>query len=132
WGLDLPLSTLFEASTIARGAAILRTELGLELDETAPPPSGPVVKTARSRWSSLVAMQSEGTRPPFYCVAGMGGNLVNLHHLALLVGDEQPFYGLQPPGLDGRQERLYQVEALASHYVQEILAHDPEGPFLLG
>ena len=135
WGLDLPLSTLFEAPTIARCAALLRAELGLELDETAPPPSGRVMKTARalpSRWSSLVAMQPEGTRPPFYCVAGMGGNLVNLRHLALLIGDDQPFYGLQPPGLDGREERLYQVEALASHYVQEILAHHPEGPFLLG
>jgi thioesterase domain-containing protein/aryl carrier-like protein len=122
YGVDLPLSTLFEAPTIARCADVLQAELGKETG-SAPP---------RSRWSSLVAMQPGGTRPPLYCVAGMGGNLANLRHLSLLVGADQPFYGLQPPGLDGRTERLYRVEDLGAHYVKEILAIQPKGPFLLG
>ena len=77
-------------------------------------------------------MQPKGTRRPFYCVAGMGGNLANLRRLAVLVGEDQPFYGLQPPGLDGKQKRLYRVEDLGAHYVAEILAFQPQGPFLLG
>jgi thioesterase domain-containing protein len=62
----------------------------------------------------------------------MGGNLANLRRLASLVGNDQPFYGLQPPGLDGRQKRLFRVEQLAAHYIEEILAFQSEGPFLLG
>jgi thioesterase domain-containing protein len=77
-------------------------------------------------------MQSKGTRAPFYCVAGMGGNLANLRRLAVLVGEDQPFYGLQPPGLDGKQARLDRVDELGAHYVAEILAAQPAGPFLLG
>jgi thioesterase domain-containing protein len=77
-------------------------------------------------------MQPKGSRLPFFCVAGMGGNLANLRRLALMVGEDQPFYGLQPPGLDGRQKRLYRVEALAEHYIEELLAFQPQGPFFLG
>jgi acyl transferase domain-containing protein/thioesterase domain-containing protein len=136
YAVDLPLSTLFEAPTIARCASILHAELGtvphhakggaverVDASPLAPP---------RSRWSSLVVMQPRGARPPFYCVAGMGGNLANLRRLASLVGDDQPFYGLQPPGLDGKQKRLYRVEELAEHYIEEVLAFQPVGPFLLG
>ena len=123
YGVDLPVSTLFEAPTIARCAEILRAERGPGRGDAEP---------GRSRWASLVAMQPAGTRPPFYCVAGMGGNVVNLRGLALLVGEDQPFYGLQPPGLDGRHERLYRVEELAAHYAGEIRALGREGPLLLG
>jgi acyl transferase domain-containing protein/thioesterase domain-containing protein/aryl carrier-like protein len=129
YGVDLPLSTLFEAPTISRCAEILRVELGLAASE---PVAAAKASPHPSRWSSLVAMQPLGTRSPFYCVAGMGGNLANLRRLALLVGPDQPFYGLQPPGLDGREERLYRVEDLALHYLEQILAFQPAGPFSVG
>jgi thioesterase domain-containing protein len=62
----------------------------------------------------------------------MGGNLVNLRRLAVLLGTDRPFFGLQPPGLDGRDERLYRVGDLASHYLRQILPARPDGPLLLG
>jgi acyl transferase domain-containing protein/thioesterase domain-containing protein len=142
YGVDLPLSTLFDAPSIARCAEVLHAEFGIPAKElrgagsAAAGSNGDARQMSSlppaSRWSSLVSMQPNGTRPPFYCVAGMGGNLANLRRLALLVGDGQPFYGLQPPGLDGKQKRLHRVEELAAHYLEEILAVQSEGPFLLG
>jgi thioesterase domain-containing protein len=77
-------------------------------------------------------MQEKGAGLPFYCVAGMGGTLNNLRKLVLFMGDTRPVYGLQPPGVDSGDERLYQVEALASHYIREIRAVQPSGPYFLG
>jgi thioesterase domain-containing protein len=77
-------------------------------------------------------MQTKGSLPPFYCVAGMGGTLNNLRKLALLVGDARPFYGLQPPGAEDSSQRLWRVEELAEHYIREVRAVQPQGPYLLG
>ena len=117
--IDLPLSTLFEAPTIAACASLLDAQ-------QASAGEGPVA------WRSLVKMQAQGDGTPLFCVAGMGGNPANLRRLAILIGSDRPFYGLQPPGLDGTSERLYEVEALADHYLREVFAVQKEGPFFLG
>ncbi|HMJ13472.1 MAG TPA: SDR family NAD(P)-dependent oxidoreductase, partial [Polyangiaceae bacterium] len=144
YSVDLPLSTLFEAPTIARCAEVIREEAGLpELQPDSPgngePASDPEsVEPAarppqkRSRWGSLVAIQPNGELPPFFCVAGMGGTLNNLRTLALLMDKERPFFGLQPPGADDPKQRLYRVEDLAAHYLREIRAVQPHGPYFLG
>src|SRR5262249_8386059 len=43
----------------------------------------------------------------------------------------QPFYGLQPPGTDGKQIPLTNVGELAAHFVADIRQCQPEGPYLL-
>ncbi len=40
---------------------------------------------------------------PFFLVAGMFGNVLNLRHLAHLIGTDRPFFGLQARGLYGDQ-----------------------------
>ena len=50
------------------------------------------------------------------------------HHL----GPDYPFYGLQSQGLDGKQPYLTCIEDMAAHYVEEIRAAQPEGPYYLG
>ena len=51
-------------------------------------------------WSSLVPIQPHGTRPPLFCVHAAGGNVLFYRDLAKRLGQEQPVYGLQTPGLD--------------------------------
>jgi thioesterase domain-containing protein len=47
------------------------------------------------------------------------------------LGDDQPFYGLQPPGLDGHDEPLTRVEDLAAYFAAQIRAFQPRGPYII-
>jgi thioesterase domain-containing protein/acyl carrier protein len=112
FGEKLPLTTLFQAPTIEQLADVLR---GSQAGWSA-------------AWSSLVAIQPGGSNQPFFCVPGNLGNVfVDLGELAKYLGPDQPFYGLQ----DGIQNPS-QIEALATHFVNEIRSVQPEGPYLLG
>jgi thioesterase domain-containing protein len=125
YGLSLPLSTLFETPNIRALAQMLDANTrGRE------PEAEQSAKS--SGYSSLVPMQLHGDRSPFYCAAGMGGNPLNLRALALLVGMGQPFYGLQPQGLDGSSQLHSSVPQMASYYVEQIRKHQPTGPYYLG
>ena len=113
FGKDLPLAILVRASTVEQLANVLRHE----------------------RWSapqSLIAIQAQGSKPPFFCVHGAGGHVLGFKALARHLGNEQPFYGLEAPGRDGEQRPLKRVEDLAARYIEEIRGQQPEGPYYLG
>ena len=112
--VKLPLATLFEAPTIEELAQILRRE------------------ASAPRWSALVAIQPDGSRPVFFCVHGAGGNVLIYRDLSQNLGSDQPFYGLQSPGLDGSRPPLTRIEDMAELYVKEIRAVQPYGPYFLG
>jgi phthiocerol/phenolphthiocerol synthesis type-I polyketide synthase E len=114
FGVKLPLATLFEAPTIEELARILRR------DES---PTG---------WSSLVAIQSPGSRPPFFCIHGAGGTVLIYRELAQRLGPDQPFYGLQAIGLDASCPPLTRIEDMAALYTKEIRRKQPRGPYYLG
>ena len=82
-GERLPLSALFEAPTIAAMSELLEAE------------------RPASRWTSLVPMQPEGDRPPFFYVAPYLITLLSFAHLARYMENDQPFYVLQPQGMEG-------------------------------
>ena len=77
-------------------------------------------------------LQPHGRRPPFFCVHPAGANTLCYAELARQLGEEQPFYGLQAPGLDGRDEPLTKFEELAALYVEAVRSIRPRGPYLLG
>ncbi len=134
YGISLPLSTLFERPTIRPLAALLDTQSpqkrssggGQHVNADA------TVASSKSEYSSLVPVQPLGKGPAFYCVAGMGGNLLNLRALALQMGIDQPFYGLQPQGLDGMSKLHRTIPEMAAHYIAEIKRQQPDGPYYLG
>ena len=112
--VKLPLATLFDAPTIHDLAGILRSEA---------PSNG---------WSPLVAIQESGTRPPFFCIHGAGGNVLIYRELSQNLGLDQPFYGLQSQGLEGTEPPLTRIEDMAALYVEAIRRRQPHGPYLLG
>src|SRR5215510_14510004 len=105
---NLTLANLFQGPTIEQMAKLIRDEGWKPVGQ------------------SLVMVQPNGSRPPFFCVHGYSG----YHGLAAHLGPDQPFYGLIQ-GLEGT--KFYtRVEDLASHYLKDIRAVCPKGPYFLG
>jgi acyl transferase domain-containing protein/thioesterase domain-containing protein/NAD(P)-dependent dehydrogenase (short-subunit alcohol dehydrogenase family)/acyl carrier protein len=125
---DFPISVLFEAPTIARCAALIGDRIG-------PQDTGTVTRlTPARRFTHLVPMhQGEGgARPPFFLVAGMFGNVLNLRHLAQLIGGDRPFYGLQARGLYGDAAPHTDFVTAATDYIAEMRQVQAVGPWMLG
>src|SRR5690606_2841084 len=45
---------------------------------------------------------------------------------------EQPVYGLQGIASDTGKDEDFTIESLAKKYIQEIIAFDPKGPYIIG
>lgn len=112
--LTIPLALLFQSPTIEELAVSLRRQ-DVALD-----------------WHPLVPIQPHGARPPLFLMPGAGGNVVYFHHLAQRLGSDQPVYGLQSVGLDGRSEPLTDVGAIAALYIEKIREVQARGPYYLG
>ena len=113
FGTRLPLATLFQVATVAGLANLLR-QGGWS-----------------PKWSSLVAIQPEGSRPPLYCVHACGAHVFIYRPLVRHLSLDQPVYGLQAQGLDGQTEPLTRLEDMAAHYVAEVRDFQPYGPYYL-
>lgn len=124
FGVHLPLTSLFKQATISHLAVLIDARIGGGGAQT----GGDV----SAHWSSLVELQAGGNKPPFFCVHGMTGDVFWFRGLVFHLDPEQPFWGLQSRGLDGVQEPLASIEAMAAHYVAEIRTLQPHGPYYIG
>jgi amino acid adenylation domain-containing protein len=112
-GQKIPLSILFQGPTVEQLAVTLR-QRGEKISE-----------------QSLVNIQPEGARPPLFLVHSASGNAMSYVALARRLGREQPVYGLQSKGLDPDRKPTARVEDMASEYLAELLAVQPDGPYHL-
>jgi len=80
---------------------------------------------------AVVPLQPRGTRTPVFAVPGHYGDVFSYRALALRLGDDQPFFGLQPTGLDGASPPMARVEDLAAYFAAQILAVQPAGPLII-
>ena len=113
FGQTLPLASLLLNPTIA-GLAIALT------------PNQPSL-----HWSPLVPLQPKGSKPPFFCVHPIFGVVLPYYALAQAIGLDQPFYGLQPFGMDGKPPHT-SIEAMAAFYIKALRQLQPQGPYYLG
>ncbi|MGB5715119.1 MAG: thioesterase domain-containing protein [Waterburya sp.] len=113
FGKNLPLATLFQSGTVAEIAQIIRQKEWL------------------APWESLVAIQPNGNKPPLFYIHAGGGNLLVYRDLAYSLGIDQPVYGLQPRGLDGKYTPHTRIEDMADHYLAQIRMIQPHGPYFL-
>jgi aspartate racemase len=107
YGVELPLRALFDAPTIAALAARLKTG-------------------ANDRDRHLVPLQPRGSKTPFFCVHGIGGEVQLYTDLAQALDPERPFIGVRRIG-----EEAPTVEALAAGHIAEV-RRAAAGPYLLG
>ncbi|AFZ28072.1 amino acid adenylation enzyme/thioester reductase family protein [Cylindrospermum stagnale PCC 7417] len=114
FGKHLALTTLFQSPTIRQLANVLRQE------------------GCSTSWSSLVPIQPNGSKPPFFYIHTVYGGLIHSHNLLSKMNSDQPIYGLQAQGLDGKKPPHTCIEDMAGHYIKEIQTVQPHGPYFLG
>src|SRR5262249_33409017 len=110
---SLPLASIFEAPTVEQLAVMIGT--------------APASATS----GCLVALHSQGKRPPLFCLSGLHGHAFRFRHFVRHLGDDQPLYGLQYPGLDGETAPLTRVEDMAAELIRHIRQVQPRGPYFL-
>jgi amino acid adenylation domain-containing protein len=113
-GQNLPLSILFQGATVEYLASILRQQ------EVSP------------IQSPLVQIQPHGSKPPFFCVHPIGGEVFCYMDLARHLGTDQPFIGLQAVEQEEKHDQFVSLEEIAASYIRAMRAFQPQGPYLLG
>ena len=110
---ELPLSSLYEANTVAQLCKCL-VDSGWQ-----PPKSGQLL------------VNPGGPRNPVFGICGVFGHALRLLMVGTALGPDRPFYGLQPPDMDWEQIGCLTIEAMAAHYLAQIRRIQPLGPYQL-
>lgn len=114
-GVKIQLPVIFRAPSIAELAQIISNE---ELSKP---------------WSCLVPLNAAGNKRPLFCIHMHNGNIHRWRVLLKHLGSDQPVYAIQPRGLDVKQQPHYNIEEMATYYIDVMKQVQPEGPYnLLG
>ncbi|NEQ26917.1 MAG: alpha/beta fold hydrolase, partial [Microcoleus sp. SIO2G3] len=122
-------ATLFQSGTVEALAQLLSPKEKAVDNQGL---TGADERTSEASWSCLVPIQTKGSKPPLFCIHPLGGETLCYRNLSLHLGQEQPFYGVQPQGLDGKLPPLTRIEEMAALYIKEIQTIQPNGPYFLG
>jgi amino acid adenylation domain-containing protein len=118
FGQKIRLASLFRGATIAHLATWLTTPR-------------PVALPTNER-TTLVPVQPDGTRPPFFYVpADWNGGGFYAREIARDLGPDQPFYVLDPQAYHPT-EAPATLAAMAALHLRSLRAVQPEGPYHLG
>ncbi|KAF9985817.1 hypothetical protein BGZ75_002488, partial [Mortierella antarctica] len=118
-GVDMKLHILFSTPTVAG--------LAMKLVH------GYVKSTQDDEYSVLIPLKTQGCRAPLFCIHSALGLSWSYRGLAQNLHPEQPLYGLQARGLDGKSPLPTSVEEMTLDYIEHIRKIQPQGPYhLLG
>jgi thioesterase domain-containing protein len=109
-GKTLPVAVFFQSPTIEQLAIALSDDQ----------------RTNSS--SSLMPLNTAGPLTPFFWIHGDWSNAL----LPAMLGADRPLFALEHQAHDGRPARYTEVETIAAHYLEEIRAVHPRGPYMLG
>ncbi|WP_111307979.1 non-ribosomal peptide synthetase [Confluentibacter sediminis] len=112
-GKRLPLSSLFEYSTVEKLAQLLEKD------------------NESVTWDSLVPIKPKGTKTPLYIIHGAGLNVLKFIDLSKHLDDDQPVFGIQGTGVNSDNEPYNSIEEIAQHYISSIIKKNPNGPYAL-
>lgn len=80
--------------------------------------------------SNVVEIQPAGSRTPLFCTPAADGLTMVYHELSDQLGEDQPVYGLNSPGVLGLPIPD-NLEELAANMIREMREIQPHGPYLL-
>jgi thioesterase domain-containing protein/acyl carrier protein len=109
FGKDLPLATLLQHSTLAALAALL-------------------VQPDQPNRTPLVSIQTQGDKPPLFCVHGAGGQVLCYRELAQALGGQQPCYGLTACD-EANPDTPVSIGTMATCYIRALQSHQAQGPY---
>jgi len=110
-GERIPLAAIFKNPTIRQLANVIENPI-------------------QSPYKSLVEIKP-GSKYPLYIVHGIGLNVLNFRSMVMKLDADQPVYGLQSLGLTDSSQPSDDMGAIAAAYNQEIMTHNPDGPYLI-
>ncbi|MEO1433183.1 MAG: non-ribosomal peptide synthetase, partial [Cyanobacteria bacterium J06633_8] len=113
-GYTLPVTSFFQEGTIEKIAQHLENHQESDNCEI------------------LLPLQTKGNQTPLFLVHPAGGYGLGYSLLANKLGTNQPVYALQARGLNGKEQPLNTVEAMASDYIKAIREIQPSGAYLIG
>jgi amino acid adenylation domain-containing protein len=111
-GIRIPLSSLFQHSTIEKFAKLLNQENTISSDY-------------------LVPIKPKGSKTPLFIVHGAGLNILNFSNVIHHFDDEQPVYGFQGIGPNGYDNWFESIEDMAAQYIKSIIKINPNGPYAI-
>lgn len=113
-GKALPLVILFQCPTIEKLARAIDQRKG------------------RAAATSIVPIQTAGSKPPLVLVHGAGGGILwGYANLSTHLGQDQPVYAIEPR-LAAAGHTSLTVEEMARQYLADLRAFQPKGPYYLG
>jgi acyl-coenzyme A synthetase/AMP-(fatty) acid ligase/thioesterase domain-containing protein len=113
FGHDLPPTTMIEAPTIAKQAALLQGRL------------------SHQNRSKLIAFRDHGSHSPLFLIHAVFGDISYGREMVRHLKSDRPVFGLRPPTLDGRETIRRTMESIASDYIGEIRTVQPTGPYFI-
>lgn len=111
-GVDLPVTVMFQAPTVAALAQLVREGIS---------PAQP----------AAVLLQPSDDATPLFLFAGVGGFILELYELGRLIRPRGPVYANLYRGLDGKQPLQRSVAEMARYQSGVIRAIQPRGPYCL-
>lgn len=113
--VSITLPMLFQASTVAQLATLLRQQQNVPDQQHSP----------------LVALRDQGQGNPLFCIHPANGHIVCYHRLVQYLAPDQACYGLQDLDIHNDEIAQRSIEEIANAYLAAMRQVQPVGPYLL-